>query len=692
MRLLERFGIWRGRSSIEPPTAGKMEPIDEAAINVRSGKEAIERREFAAALELFQRATDSGLEDSEAIYGWGVAALQLGRTAEALNALHRALNAKRPHPEAALKLAELALIDHDDAGALELYGRALKIAPNFAEAYLGRGEVEARLGLEVEALESFRRALEINPDYAEAYLGRGKVEARLGLEAEALESFRRALEINPDYAEAGLRLAEWTLANGSAAEALEIHRGVLKIAPDLAEAAYGCGVAALEIGLIEEARESFSRALSLDPGYAAAITAAAFLAIFPADRDLKPAKPQRPLICVPVLPYLRGWLGGQIYLLNFARMMATLPKSERPRLVVVVMEDWQKDPGLRELVTALFRCDSVIGVFDQAGQLFFQIPLLDRYLRTNHGTDRDQGRQRKLFSNIDWTFPVLYPSWGLATVPRPIFWIPDFQHRFWPNYFKAEELIGRNRDITALAKRDVSVVFSSRDAESHFNRFYQGQHCRSHVWHFHTAPDPVPLIGDSGAYAALDLPQRFYYTPNQFWPHKNHVTLFRGLRRLLDDGHDVTFVCTGSDLGSKPDSYQRSLLSLIAELDLGRNLRLLGVLPRTVQMELFRRACAIIQPSLFEGWSTVIEDARAIGRPLIVSEIPVHREQADGEAIFFSAQDHASLAAAVLEADSQLAPGPDIEREKASREALERNLADSARAFLDILSLEGRSS
>ena len=246
--------------------------------------------------------------------------------------------------------------------------------------------------------------------------------------------------------------------------------------------------------------------------------------------------------------------------------------------------------------------------------------------------------------------------------------------------------------IRALAKRDVLVILSSRDSESHFDRFYLDRRCRSRVWHFHTAPDPVPLEDDSDAYAALDLPQRFYYTPNQFWPHKNYETLFRGLRKLLDDGHDITFVCTGSDLGSELDSHQRSLVSLIAELDLGRNLRLLGILPRTLQLELFRRACAIIQPSLFEGWSTVIEDARAIGRPLIVSDIPLHREQADGEAIFFSAQDAASLAAAVVEADGRLVPGPDIEREKAAQQVLAGGITESARVFLGILDLERRSA
>jgi tetratricopeptide (TPR) repeat protein len=659
-RLLRLLGLLPAmpyiRSLIDRWT-GKPGKTIELATNLQLGEEAIERGDFAAALELFQRAIDNGFFISEASYGFGVAALRLGRKEEALDALHRAVDAPdAPHPGAALKLAELALFENEEATALAWYGRAIKIAPN----------------------------------YAEAYLGRGKVLARLGFHAEACESFRRAFD--PKYPEGELRLAEWTLANGSAAEALDIYRRVSQAAPALAEAEYGSGVAALETGQIEGARNSFSRALKLAPGYAAAVTAAAFLEIFPADRDLKPAKPQRPLICLPVSPFFRSWLGGQIYLLNFARIMATLPRSERPRLVVIVMDDWSDDSALGEQVAALFRCDSVIGVFDRAGQPLFQKPLLDRYLRTHQRADRDQSGQRKLFAAVDWTFPVLYPSWGIATVPRPIFWIPDFQHRFWPSHFKAEELFARDRDITALGKRDVPLVFSSHDASSHFDRFNPDQRCRSYVWHFHTAPDPVPQIGDPGAYAALDLPQRFYYTPNQFWPHKNHVTLFRGLRRLLDDGHDVTFVCTGSDPGAEPDSFQRSLLSHIAELDLGQNLRLLGVLPRTVQLELFRRACAIIQPSLFEGWSTVIEDARAIGRPLIVSDIALHREQADGEAIFFSAQDAASLAAAVVEADGRLVPGPDIEREKAAQQVLAGSITESARAFLGILDIERRSA
>jgi glycosyltransferase involved in cell wall biosynthesis len=40
-----------------------------------------------------------------------------------------------------------------------------------------------------------------------------------------------------------------------------------------------------------------------------------------------------------------------------------------------------------------------------------------------------------------------------------------------------------------------------------------------------------------------------------------------------------------------------------------------------------KNAQAIIQPSFFEGWSTVVEDAKALNQTIIASDIAVHREQ-----------------------------------------------------------------
>ncbi len=151
----------------------------------------------------------------------------------------------------------------------------------------------------------------------------------------------------------------------------------------------------------------------------------------------------------------------------------------------------------------------------------------------------------------------------------------------------------------------------------------------------------------------------------------------------------MTFVCTGTDLQTATDEYSRELLLLIETLSLGRHLRLLGVLPRSDQIEVMRHSCAIIQPSLFEGWSTVVEDARAIGRPIIASDIPVHREQLGENATYFAPHDAKSLAAAVTALDLTLPlPGPAPEQEAMALANLKLWTEASAQQFLAILKHE----
>ena len=59
---------------------------------------------------------------------------------------------------------------------------------------------------------------------------------------------------------------------------------------------------------------------------------------------------------------------------------------------------------------------------------------------------------------------------------------------------------------------------------------------------------------------------------------------------------------------------------------------------------------AVLNPSLFEGWSTTVEEARALQVPMVLSDLPVHQEQADGIARFFDRTSASSLADALLQA------------------------------------------
>ena len=77
-----------------------------------------------------------------------------------------------------------------------------------------------------------------------------------------------------------------------------------------------------------------------------------------------------------------------------------------------------------------------------------------------------------------------------------------------------------------------------------------------------------------------------------------------------------------------------------------------------------RASAVIIQPSRFEGWSTSVQDAKALGRPLICSDISVHREQAPEAKGFFSPDDSQELADLLSAFWPQALPGPDAAVER----------------------------
>ena len=584
------------------------------------------------------------------------------------------------------RLAEEALNRGDFARASIAYQKIAKQWPDVAFVHTRRGRALLELGRQAEAIGEFNRALELDPREPEALYNRGLVAQDLGHGDEARDFFERAFMAPRPHPEAGLKLAAGELAHGSPAAALKLYQRVLDVDAGIAEAQYGYGEAAMLVGREGDAMAAFARALAIRPEFMTAGGTAIFEGLFRSPPTRQP-RTVRPLICLPVVAaYFRNWLGGQSYLVNFVRVMSALPKAQRPRLLVAVhCGEGESFDELRATLDAIAENEIVVAVVTSDERVVVSTAIFERLKRRKNR--KDLTPIGALTTSVDWTFPVLYPLWRVPALPGPLFWIPDLQHRFWPSFFSAEEVAGRDRDMHALARRDVPVVFSSESAQKDFLEEFPERKCRTHVWHFVSQPAKV----DSSAadhFHALNLPTRFYYTPNQFWRHKDHVTLFQALRRILGDGRDITFVCTGTDLRSANDEYSKELLALIEELSLGRHLRLLGVLSRSDQIEVMRNCCAVIQPSLFEGWSTVIEDARALGRPVIASDIPVHREQLGDTARYFIPRDPASLAEAVLGLDPTLRPGPNPDLEAAALRDLERRTLASGREFFAILARE----
>jgi glycosyltransferase involved in cell wall biosynthesis len=135
---------------------------------------------------------------------------------------------------------------------------------------------------------------------------------------------------------------------------------------------------------------------------------------------------------------------------------------------------------------------------------------------------------------------------------------------------------------------------------------------------------------------------------NQFWAHKNHLTLFRSLALALPSAPDIHLVCTGLLSDYRSSDHLEHLLREASQLHIMGNLSILGFIPREDQLALLKGSNGIVQPSLAEGWSTVVEDARCFCRPLILSDIPVHKEQ-EPEALFFPQEEPEALAQCLLQ-------------------------------------------
>jgi glycosyltransferase involved in cell wall biosynthesis len=269
-------------------------------------------------------------------------------------------------------------------------------------------------------------------------------------------------------------------------------------------------------------------------------------------------------------------------------------------------------------------------------------------------------------NSINVLLPLLdLPPWRI--VPSTIGWIPDFQHVHLPEFFSESDLLKRNTTYRRLAEKATVVMLSSHAAHGDFAMFAPEYAGKGRVMPFPSllafeelAADPVTTR------TRFNLPEKFALVANQFWAHKNHALVVRALASLKDLKVPVVMTGLPSDHRDPANKNFSALLQEIAAAGLNQQITILGLVPYNDLVNLMRTAALIIQPSRFEGWSTVVQDAVALGRPLLCSDIAVHREQVP-RALGFFPTDRANVLAELLEAHwNGLEPGPNYALEQQS--------------------------
>lgn len=235
--------------------------------------------------------------------------------------------------------------------------------------------------------------------------------------------------------------------------------------------------------------------------------------------------------------------------------------------------------------------------------------------------------------------------WRGCPIPS-IYWIPDFQHIHLPSLFTEQDVAGRNIGFTNLIHRSNAILLSSENALNDLRSFCPQYTKSVYVLHFVSClqDNRSSEISKSDIQKRYSLSGTWFHVPNQFWEHKNHGIIIKALHLLKQQGKSLLVVATGNTNDSRNSDYFPLLMNQVSEYGLQENFRVLGILPYADVLALMRYSVAIINPSLFEGWSTSVEESKAMGKKILLSDIAVHREQNPVRGCYFDTNIPDSLA------------------------------------------------
>ena len=260
-------------------------------------------------------------------------------------------------------------------------------------------------------------------------------------------------------------------------------------------------------------------------------------------------------------------------------------------------------------------------------------------------------RCRFIFPNVDRRVCDLLHITGIN-------WVPDYQHYHFEKFFPEEELESRRQIDRMTADPAYPLVLSSNACLDDFRHFVSGTKENVYIVPFvsYIEKDAESITEDMLSEVCDKYgvtPGRYIMIANQFWQHKNHKVALEAIRLISDrlsehPYEDIGFVFTGQLSDYRDGGYIDQIRALLSDPFMKDRCICTGFIDRREQLALMRGAYLIIQPSLFEGWGTVLEDAKVLDKTVLLSDIPVHREQRNEKCFLFDPHDPEELGRLIL--------------------------------------------
>ncbi|WP_298262433.1 glycosyltransferase [uncultured Lutibacter sp.] len=336
-----------------------------------------------------------------------------------------------------------------------------------------------------------------------------------------------------------------------------------------------------------------------------------------------------------IFSYNENWIGGTYYFLNLIHALNLLQDKNKP-IVSIITNDIRDYNYLKnETNYKYLHCYNTykrISLFKRIVNKVLKSIGYPSFFETNSELKK-----------LDMVYKY-YAEEFFIDFENCVYWIPDFQEKYLPQYFKKEEIDSRQKYYESIASNKKFVCFSSKTSLNHFELLFPNSNIKKYVIQFAVTHPNYKKLNDKKVLKKYEINGDFYFSPNQFWEHKNHIVVLKAIKILKNKGINILVVFSGKENDYRNKDYVINLKKYIQENQLENYVKFLGFIPREDQLLIMKNAKAVIQPSYFEGWSTVVEDVKAVNNFILLSNIEVHREQMNSNCDFFEPNNENQLA------------------------------------------------
>lgn len=326
------------------------------------------------------------------------------------------------------------------------------------------------------------------------------------------------------------------------------------------------------------------------------------------------------------------WNGGINYYRN---LILILKESDKYKPVILA------SPVMKPVIDKLFSDvevhyskllneNSILGVIRRYGLYIFKYHLYVERLIKKFNID--------IISHND-IFPMVKNSKA-----KSLAWIPDFQSSHLPELFEDSYLRKERLFRIIMLENATKICVSSEDAKRDFIKYFSNNPVfLRKLYVFPFALPPVEKTDyDINILKKYSLaPYSYFVVSNQFWAHKNHIVVVEALKLIQKD---IKIIITGNLQDLRGNNVFEKLNNYILKNDLSDKIVFTNDIAYSDVKNLQYYSMAVIQPSLFEGWNTSVEECKIIGKKIILSNINVHLEQNPENAVYFNPRDSSELA------------------------------------------------